>query len=574
MANDPSDHDALPRRKLLSTLGMTLGAAALTACSRPSRAEHTGTASAALTSGANVASVDVVAELALLGGGAVGSADPAIAIVQGYLTNNDGGGGVFTWVDAALVVQPLAADQGTIFPVTAGTGGWWVRIFSGPVDIRWFGARADDPAAAATNSAAFALLQSAIVTGIYGWGRGIYVPPGDFHLADDLTVIRSVDLFGDGIQSKSRLVLAAGKSVIVDSVYGSPIQDTGYESQIRDLQIISAGGFTYVQGTPFAPNSFTPAGYEGKSNGTAAIVVNAPAYIARVFISGFSGTAIYIVGDGVTTNCNQWRIHDVFISNCGGHGVHVDGGEAQGGHCSGVKAIAIGGTGFYESSLGGNTYVGCYAEEVAGRGYSSDTPGQATFIGCFAEAQAPTRLASFGTLWFGGSIGEVTPDSTAFIAENVGLIRPFTSTTGAPEAVRFFSGNGVAFAPEPPRSAFGWTTSYTSTNVHWNMTWAPAELVWSLEGSYSAALRASYLTTGYNALEHARGVGLQGFPAMLLGPATSGNIKISVDTGPSGSGEPGDRIYNTSPSVGSPSGWIWAEDGGVWGWHSLGNVVA
>ncbi len=100
------------------------------------------------------------------------------------------------------------------------------------------------------------------------------------------------------------------------------------------------------------------------SKGTPGIKMHAPAIIQSVYIKGVTGTGIYIFGSGKVShgdvyNANQWRIHDVYINICGGHGIHVDGGETQGGLCTGAKIIVVGGSGIYESSFGGNTYVGC-----------------------------------------------------------------------------------------------------------------------------------------------------------------------------------------------------------------------
>jgi hypothetical protein len=57
-------------------------------------------------------------------------------IVGGYHSNGDGGGGIFVWSDDSSV-EP---NGGTIIAASNGT---WHRVYSGPVDVRWFGARSD-----------------------------------------------------------------------------------------------------------------------------------------------------------------------------------------------------------------------------------------------------------------------------------------------------------------------------------------------------------------------------------------------------------------------------------------------
>jgi hypothetical protein len=67
-------------------------------------------------------------------------------IVRGYYSNNDGGGGTFT---AAPVSTPGAYvdNGGTIIVPTGGDGSVaWLRLFDGPISVKWFGARGNDSA--------------------------------------------------------------------------------------------------------------------------------------------------------------------------------------------------------------------------------------------------------------------------------------------------------------------------------------------------------------------------------------------------------------------------------------------
>ena len=75
--------------------------------------------------------LSTVAELKL----AVGKEQGDKAFVGGYYADGDGGGGDFYW-DAVSVE---ADNGGTIFQVTGTTTGRWKRIYSGSVNIKWFG---------------------------------------------------------------------------------------------------------------------------------------------------------------------------------------------------------------------------------------------------------------------------------------------------------------------------------------------------------------------------------------------------------------------------------------------------
>lgn len=58
-------------------------------------------------------------------------------IVGGYFKAGDGGGGTFIWVPTP---SPYPQDFGIIFFSPFVSGGYYQRIFSGPVNVRWFGA--------------------------------------------------------------------------------------------------------------------------------------------------------------------------------------------------------------------------------------------------------------------------------------------------------------------------------------------------------------------------------------------------------------------------------------------------
>lgn len=68
-----------------------------------------------------------------------GMSDNDTVEVLGYTSEDDGGGGTFYW-DAS---STTTADSGTIFAADAGGTGRWLRLFSGSLNARWFGATGD-----------------------------------------------------------------------------------------------------------------------------------------------------------------------------------------------------------------------------------------------------------------------------------------------------------------------------------------------------------------------------------------------------------------------------------------------
>ena len=63
-------------------------------------------------------------------------------ILGGYSSEGDGGGGTFVWVPVAPANLPNA-DDGIIFHHSNDNQGYFKRIYSGPLNVRWFGAKGD-----------------------------------------------------------------------------------------------------------------------------------------------------------------------------------------------------------------------------------------------------------------------------------------------------------------------------------------------------------------------------------------------------------------------------------------------
>src|SRR6266496_5226127 len=69
--------------------------------------------------------------------GVQGSDESRAAIVGGYKWIGDGGGGVFAWDPSTTAGE----NYGTIIVPTSLPNGRWLRIYSGPLDVRYFGAK-------------------------------------------------------------------------------------------------------------------------------------------------------------------------------------------------------------------------------------------------------------------------------------------------------------------------------------------------------------------------------------------------------------------------------------------------
>lgn len=87
-------------------------------------------------------------------------AELRLVVALGFWSEADGGGGVFWWDmnvgtdDGGTVIVPSTGDSPT---------GCWRRIFSGPLDVRWFGCKCDGTS---NDTAAFTVALAAVHAGV------------------------------------------------------------------------------------------------------------------------------------------------------------------------------------------------------------------------------------------------------------------------------------------------------------------------------------------------------------------------------------------------------------------------
>ncbi|MBV9249100.1 MAG: hypothetical protein JO227_07660, partial [Acetobacteraceae bacterium] len=134
-----------------------------------------------MASGSSFLWADTMTNLRGVTGSDSSSASEPAILLGGYTAPNDGGGGLFYW-DAS---SSSGDDGGTIIVPTGSTTGRWKRIYTGPLDIRWFGASTS----AADNEASIELAIKAAGTP----GAAILIPAGTYNLTS-LTVPANVAL--------------------------------------------------------------------------------------------------------------------------------------------------------------------------------------------------------------------------------------------------------------------------------------------------------------------------------------------------------------------------------------------
>ncbi|MCL4638292.1 MAG: glycosyl hydrolase family 28-related protein [Pseudosphingobacterium sp.] len=143
----------------------------------------------------------------------------------------DGGGGDFLW-DAN---NTTADNAGTIFQVNGVVTGRWVRIYSGPLNVRWFGVQGNG-----TTDDTAALQHCFQVTPSR---HAIYFPRGTYIIDSAAILLKgknNVEIFGDGVASILR-PSNQGVAPIKQYYHCTLAIDECEHIIIRDLTIESKG---------------------------------------------------------------------------------------------------------------------------------------------------------------------------------------------------------------------------------------------------------------------------------------------------------------------------------------------
>lgn len=174
--------------------------------------------------------------------------------VAGYASANDGGGGVFTWVQG----DATATDGGTVFAsaYTGAPAGRLKREYSGPINARWFGAKGNG----VTDDTAALQAWLNVATDRF------YIPAGSYLISDALLLKhRGMVLSGDG-EGSVFIQSGSGKDALSngtgDSLYNIVVEKVSFttptgvnagtalnwehvnDSSIRDVYVNSTAGHT------------------------------------------------------------------------------------------------------------------------------------------------------------------------------------------------------------------------------------------------------------------------------------------------------------------------------------------
>lgn len=271
--------------------------------------------------------------------------DGAGCLVKGYYAAGDGGGGLFYW-DAN---SSAAANGGTIIAPDAGAGRW-KRLYSGPVNLRWFGAKGDGVTDDVDSiQAAFAALET---------GGRLEIPAGAYLFSETLVLNRSASLVGFGSVSR-QLEDGANVNSAVRFIY------SGDETALL-IERIETGTLNglFFDGIEFKP-SVSGEGGDG--------IVMDPSGSAIIGVK-FSNCKIRSFGGAQIKSVSPGDVWDVTFENCS-----IVNAPTSTTHAAD----------FIDSGAGGHMleFVGCYIQSRAA-GFFGVVGGACIFRGGAVEAFA------------------------------------------------------------------------------------------------------------------------------------------------------------------------------------------
>jgi hypothetical protein len=304
----PAEAAPVGRRELAALVGALAGLAA-TGCASYGEGEkpmeELGQVAEAL-SGTALRWVDTVVgagrtgDLATKTSALLGNA--IVVIAKACVAAGDGGGGVFYWETTS------GGDNGGTIIVPTGGGGRWVRIYSGPLDVRWFGARKIDPSISPDTDNSDPIQKAINAAGAAGGGT-VLIPPGTY-VTTARNLLPNVMLVGAGpAQSVLKLKDSTKEPILYTSgADNCGIRDLGFDGNNATQSGANQSGVDY---------DFQPVRFDNCND----------LHIENIFINrGIDATkGTFGPSSGLyITTCLRFRVHNVEVTGNGaGDGIQV-----------------------------------------------------------------------------------------------------------------------------------------------------------------------------------------------------------------------------------------------------------
>ena len=294
MTKDTRPDEPVSRRDWMSVLGVmggALGLAHLTACAQEGGSLEAASSEASALTGTPTWFDTVYGPdgtLSTTAGAQLGQA----CVCAGRSVPGDGGGGVFYWTTDTT----SPGDEGTIVVPTGPRTGCWKRLYSGAINVRWFGATGGGTE---NDHPAFAFAVNACQH-----GDTLFIPRGDYLFMDStsatelLLVTRAISVVGEGLAS--RIIVARGISPQKDVIRIAPV---------GSFQLARLAQFVVMAAAPGSPAGAVPCRHGIYLDVRAAGATISNLVVEQVFVGPFQFN-----GAGVALENADGKADGVFTS--------------------------------------------------------------------------------------------------------------------------------------------------------------------------------------------------------------------------------------------------------------------
>lgn len=180
--------------------------------------------------------------------------------------SEDGRQGWFEWESTDLsALVAIDTAQGLYVPPSSdisGASGAWVRRFSGPLNVKWFGAKGDYDPGTATGADDTAAIQAAISVASDLGGRSVFVPVGTYKTTSTIYLKGVGGFYGESNQRPTVSKYDIGGSSIYAVHSGAGVlslKGAGFVS-LNNLTIEAAEGFSPKAGLILGRDTAASAG--------------------------------------------------------------------------------------------------------------------------------------------------------------------------------------------------------------------------------------------------------------------------------------------------------------------------
>jgi hypothetical protein len=146
--------------------------------------------------------------------------------MAGHTEPGDGGDGLFHWTAGAA--RP---NDGTVIGSAHSSNGRWRRMYSGPINVRWFGARGNGKDVTEA-------IQSAI--DVADGGGTVVIPSGSYLVTRPLKLHQGVALIGDGLLSVIHYRGPTGRGCIQSN---RPSQSLAFHLARLNVEVHTEGAY-------------------------------------------------------------------------------------------------------------------------------------------------------------------------------------------------------------------------------------------------------------------------------------------------------------------------------------------